>query len=109
MCPEIQSGTLNADFIVYHRSPQLFNFLHTFKRRQPFFPDSQQLFNTLYKEGSRDIAVFPKMQLASPLMNSGVDYSGIDIEDYFALHFHTVGSAPDPVDKAEKMRQYLEQ
>lgn len=106
ICPEILSGTLNADFIVYHRSPLLMNFLHMFRQRQGAFPDSQQLLNVLYQDGNQAIRVFPKMQLASPLMNSGVDYSGINIEDYFALHFHTVGSAPNPVDKAEKMRTY---
>jgi hypothetical protein len=107
LCPEFSGGTLNADFIVYKNCPETIAVLEKVSLVQQSKKDGQQALNQLYKDGFPGIYSEKYMQIAAPVMNPCKSYKGFNTEDYFTLHFHTLGSAPYVFRKEEGLKRFL--
>ena len=107
MCPEHGNGTLNGDLVLFSRGRATGEVLDALDVLQRQFRHGQEAINHLYRRGCRGIHSVGKMQIAAPAMNPGVDYSGVDLREYFALHYHQMGIAPIPAAKAAAMRKEL--
>ena len=104
MCPEFGNGTLNGDLMIFADCPETYAVLDKLDAVQRQKTDGQTALNELRRQGFGGIYAVEKMQIAAPIMNPGVDYSGVALREYFALHYHRMGSAPIPADKAAAMR-----
>lgn len=107
LCPEFVGGTLNADFIVYRNCPETIAVLEKVSLVQQSKEDGQQALNQLYKDGYPGIYSEKYMQIAAPEMNPLKSYEGFNVEDYFARHFHTLGSFPYVNRKEEGLKRWL--
>ena len=84
ICPEIKSGILNADLVLYTRESVAL--LEKIKVEQVHMKDGQTAINHFSKR-SNLIHREPMLQIAAPVMNDRLDYKNVCIEDYFALHY----------------------
>lgn len=104
MCRELQSGTLNADLILYTRAA--IPILNKVADIQNEMKDGQTALNHLSIR-TKGIYEEPMLQIAAPVMNDRLDYKNVCIEDYFALHYHTVGKMPTVTAKADGLKKDL--
>lgn len=104
MCPELRSGTLNADLVIYTReSIPTINKIADIQRKMR---DGQTAFNHM-KLRDKNIHINPRLQIAAPVMNPTKDYSKVCVGDYFAVHYHTIGKRPDVLSKTEGLKKDL--
>lgn len=93
---ELKSGTLNGDLLIMNKAAV--PLLKEIDRLQKSAPDTQTIINRL--QGKRPtIFVAPLLQVAAPTMNPSIDYISVRVEDYFAIHYHTIGKPPIVADK----------
>jgi len=102
MCRELGHGCLNGDLIIYRSLPETFKNLDTLDEYQYKFKDGQQALNRCFSVHEE-----PMLQIAAPIMNPHKDYTGVNIEDYFAMHFHALGKLPDVTDKSTAIENFL--
>lgn len=108
MAPQHGDGVLNGDFIIFTRCDETTAILDCLDTFQHSRQHGQEALNEMYVGGGYWICAFPHLQIAAPAMNPGVDYSSVDVSEYLALHYHTMGAVPVPKDKAAAMRQDIE-
>ena len=105
MCPEYGGGTLNGDLIVFSGCRETYAVLDKLDAMQRSTPDGQTALNHLHWQGFDGIHAVEKMQIAAPKTNPDVDYSGVDLREYFALHYHRMGFYAWVADKVRGMRE----
>lgn len=88
---ELNSGTLNGDLLIMNKAAV--PLLREIDSLQKSAPDTQTIINRLESKRG-NIFVEPLLQVAAPTMNPSIDYSSICVEDYFAVHHHTIGKVP---------------
>lgn len=94
------TGTLNADLTLFTKDAcGLIDEIADMSSR---LPDSQQAINLLYKH-RKMITVEPMIQIAAKEMNPTLDYSHVCYEDFFAVHYHSIGNKPVVCDKAKAL------
>lgn len=105
MCRQIDDSAYNADLVVWYRSSLTYELLAALDDHQYEFVHGQAAMNALAETvDPQYITNMPLLQIAAPEMNPGVDYSGVNVAEYFAIHYHTMGAVPVPSDKAAAMR-----
>ncbi len=107
MCHEYGGGVLNGDFIIFTATSETHSVLDALDELQPRIENGQSALNVLYNRKLPGINAREYMQIAAPRMNPHIDYSGVDFDKYFSIHYHTMGRPPTPAIKAEAMRQDL--
>lgn len=104
MCREIANGhALNGDLIILIKSGILDNTLDTLENTQYRFDSTQSCIN----KNKIPVSNSPWLQIAAPNMNPAINYSPFNINDYFSIHYHTIGKVPAVTEKIVGMRKGL--
>ena len=107
-CKEYFGSVINGDFVILHKCSEAYDFLKWLKNNQEKTYDSQSWLTRLYNEGHRWFGENPKIQIAAPSINKHKNFSGVNVSDYFSIHFHTLGIHPDVDTKYKGMTEFLE-
>ena len=106
LCKEV-GPTLNGDFILWGGEEGL-QLIEELRKIEGKHWSTQAALNNMHSRKVPNIHLEPMMQIAAPSMNPNVDYTNINVDDYFALHYHTLGADANVGRKYERLKEDLD-